>query len=126
MAEEKELPFELAEGEAGLQVSSGVTDTVQFLEPKLGVFLFVFSSLQEDFCDLFETFFLGAACKVGVLVASLGFACEGGLEVLFGLGSGILVCHKFLSWLKCLEKNIHIFKTVLGKNKSNRSLFSAK
>ena len=27
------------------------------------------------------------------LVAGLGFASEGGLEVLFGLGSGVLVCH---------------------------------
>ena len=109
-----------------LQVSSGVTDTVQFLEPELGVFLFVVCGFQKQFSDLFVAFFLGAACKVGVLVASLGFASEGGLKVLFGLCSGIFICHRFLSWLKCLEKNIVIFKTVLGKNKSNRSLFSAK
>ncbi len=89
-------PFVVFAIGGSLQVGGGVTDAVKFLEPQLGVFLFVVGGLQEQFGDLFVAFLLGAASKVGVLVAGLGFACKGGLEVLFGLGSGVLVCHKFL------------------------------
>ena len=93
-------PFVVLAVGGSLQVGSGVADTVEFLEPQLGVFLLVVGSLEEQVCNLFKTILLGATGEVGVLVAGLRFACEGGLEVLFGLGSGVLVCHSFLFGLR--------------------------
>ena len=86
-------PFVVFTIGGGLQVGSGIADAFQFLEPQLGVFLLVVGGLQEQLGNLFVTFLLCAAGEVGVLVAGLGFACKGGLEVLFGLGSGVLICH---------------------------------
>ena len=114
-------PFVVLAVGGSLRVGSGVADTVEFLEPQLGVFLFVVGGLQEQFGDLFVTFLLCAAGEVGVLVAGLGFTCEGGLEILFGLSSGVLVCHSFLFVLRvprnpvlCLcPVNVDFFR---GKN----------
>ena len=76
-----------------LQVLCGVADAFEFLEPHLGVFLFVVGGFQEQCGDLFKAVFFGAACEVGVLVACLGFAGECGLQVLFGLSASVFVCH---------------------------------
>lgn len=52
------------------------------------MFLFVARRRQENFSELLVAFALGHFGEVGVLVAGLAFAGEGGLEVLLGLGAG--------------------------------------
>ena len=69
------------------EVLSGIAKAVQFLEPKLSVFFFVISSLEEEGSDLLIAFLLCNGCKIGVLVSSLGLACESSFKVLFGLGA---------------------------------------
>ena len=64
-------PFVVFAFGGSLQVLGGVADAFEFLEPKLGVFLFVVSGFLEQSSDLFESVLFGAACKVGVLVAGL-------------------------------------------------------
>ena len=76
------------------QVFSGITDAVQFLEPQLCMFLFVFGSLQEQGCDLLEAFLLSLGCKIGILVSGLGFAGKSGFQVFLGLSACIFVSHK--------------------------------
>ena len=55
------------------QILSGIAQLTQCLEPQLGVFLFVLSSLQEQGSDLLEACLLGNGGKVGVLIPSLRF-----------------------------------------------------
>ena len=73
------------------EVLRRVADAVQFLEPHLGVFLLVFSGLGKERGDLLVALFFGHGSKVGVLVARLRFAGEGGFEVLFRLRAGVAV-----------------------------------
>jgi hypothetical protein len=63
----------------------------QLLEPDLGVLFFVARGLEEELRQLLEALTLGDGGKVGVLVAGLALAGEGGLKVLLGLVAGVLV-----------------------------------
>ena len=86
-------PFVVFAFGGGLQVLGGVADAFEFLEPELRVFLFVVSGFLEQSGNLFKAVLFGAACEVGVLVAGLGFACESGFQILFGLGTSVFICH---------------------------------
>ena len=81
-------PFVVFAFGGGLEVLGRVADAAQGLEPEAGVFLFVAGGLQEDFRELFVPFALRDFGEVRVLVASLRFAREGGLQVRFGLRAG--------------------------------------
>ena len=78
------------------QVLSSGPDTLQFLEPHLGVLFFVVCGFQKQGGDLFEAFLLGLGGEIGVLVPSLGFSGESGLQILLGLRSGVFGHSKFL------------------------------
>ena len=81
-------PFVVFAFSGGLEVGGRGLDAAEGGEPQAGVFLFVAGRRQEDFGELLVAFTLGDFGEVRVLVAGLAFACEGGLEVLFGLGAG--------------------------------------
>ena len=57
------------------------------------VFDTCFGGFEEQGGDLLEALLLGLGCKVGILVASHGFAGECGFQVLLGLCACVLVCH---------------------------------
>ena len=78
----------LACGGSG-QVLGGGADAVQLLEPQLGVLLLVLGCLQEEGGNLLKAFLLGLRGEVGVLVAGLALASEGGVQVLLGLGASV-------------------------------------
>ena len=82
-------PFEVLAGSSLFEVGDGVVQlaSVKIFEPELGMFFFVPCRFQEDRRDLLVTLFLCLGGEVGVLVAGLGFACEGFHQVLFGLCS---------------------------------------
>ena len=65
----------------------------QFLVPELRMFLLVVRRLQEDLGDLLKAVFFRFRCEPGVFVARFGLAGERSHQVLFGLCSGIFVCH---------------------------------
>ena len=75
----------------GEQIVGGGADALKLFEPHLGVLLFVVRGLLEERGDLLIALFLGRGGEEGVLVARLGFAREGGAQVLLGFGAGILV-----------------------------------
>ena len=51
------------------------------------MFLFLLGGFKEDRGDLLVALFLGNRGEVGVLIARLGFAGKGGLEVFLGGGA---------------------------------------
>ena len=59
----------------------------RYLKKFLGVFLFLIGRFEKDAGDLLVTLFLGYACKIGIPVARLRFACECREQILLGLGS---------------------------------------
>ena len=56
---------------------------VQKLEPDFCVFLFVFRRFFNDCRNLHKAFFLCFACKIGVFVSCLRFACKSRLQIRF-------------------------------------------
>ena len=64
--------------------------------------LLVLCSLEEQGCNLLKAFLLGLGGKIGVLVAGLGLAGEGSLEVLLGLGSLVGVAGEKLKIIAAL------------------------
>ena len=91
-------PLEVLALGSGCQVLGGGADAAEFLEPHLGVGLLVVSGLQEQCGNLLQALLLRHGCEVGVLVACLGFARKGFLQVFLGLGASVLVCHKMASF----------------------------
>ena len=55
----------------------------------------VVGGFEEEGCDLLKALLLGLRGEIGILVSGLGLAREGGLQVLFRLRTGVLVCHKY-------------------------------
>ena len=98
-------PFVVFALSGGAEVFGGVADTVQFLEPELGVFLFVFGGFQEQRRNLLVALLLGLGGEVGVLVAGLGLAGKGSHQVFFGLGSCVFrFFHgQFPFWFSCFH-----------------------
>ena len=56
---------------------------VEELEPDLGVFLLIFGGFLKEVANLYVTVLLGLRSIVQILGMGLGFAGEGGLQVLF-------------------------------------------
>ena len=59
------------------QVLGGIAQLTQSLEPQLGVFLLIFSGVQEQRSDLLVTGFFGYGSKVSIFVACLRFTSKG-------------------------------------------------
>ena len=77
----------------GRQILGGGADAVQLLEPHLSMLLLVIRRFEEQRGDLLKAILLGLGGKIGVLVARLGLACKGLQQILFSLGTLILVRH---------------------------------
>jgi hypothetical protein len=82
---------EIFQGAADLAGREAAADfyfaPLQELEEPLGVLLFLVGGLFKDKGDLDKAFFLGFGGKIGLAVAGLGFAGEGGEEISFRLGA---------------------------------------
>ena len=64
------------------KVFSCIADAAESLEPKLSVFLFVFSCCEEERCDLLEALLLCYGREVCIFISRLAFTCESFPEVL--------------------------------------------
>ena len=78
-------PFFMFACGSRLQVFERGADSVQRFEPEFRMFFFIVCGLLKDGRNLLETFLLRFACKVGVLVARLGFSRKCVPQIGFGL-----------------------------------------
>ena len=67
-------PLEVLAVSSCREVSLCIADALKFLEPHLSVLFLIICSMEEDGCDLLETFLLCYGCKICILVPCLGLA----------------------------------------------------
>ena len=77
-------PFVVLTAGRFLQIGRRVADAFQQFQVQLGVLLLLIGRLLEEGGDLLVAFLLGHGGEIGVLVAGLGLAGKGVLEVLLG------------------------------------------
>ncbi len=77
------------------EVIRGFAQVAQLLKPEAGMLLLVARGLEEQRRNLLVSLFLRDRGKIGVLVPGLALSGKCVHQILFGLGSGILVSHVF-------------------------------
>ena len=80
-------PFIVFAGCSCGKVLCGGADAVEIFEPKFCMLFFVFCGFKEKCSNLLLTFFFCFACKIGIFVSCLRFACESSHKILFGFSS---------------------------------------
>ena len=80
-------PLVVLTGSGGSQILRGGPDSLQSLEPQLGVLLLVVGGGLENGCDLLVALLLRHGGEIVVFAAGLGLAGKGVAQVLFGLAA---------------------------------------
>ena len=75
------------------QILGRITNAPQFLEPQLRMLLLVVCRFGKESGNLFKTFLFCLGSKIGIFVPGLRFAGKSLPEILFRLGTCILVAH---------------------------------